>query len=408
MKFLRTTFGWTEHEARMSINNPNFKAMESLGDGIYELSFSPSKVKLDLPIQIGIQILNLAKLRMLRFVYQFLTKFVEKSDYTFLQMDTDSLYLAISADTFEEVIKPCVREEYNKMIYGRCKEAPNGSSFLPRQCCKEDNFQDNYTPGIFKTEWIGDKMICLASKTYVGRDEDGADKLTCKGANKAGVRKRDAFNMFETVLTDREGVKTKNRGFRVVSGGISTYEQDKRCFPYFYCKREVKEDGVSTSTLKLTLNPVPISVCCIQTSVPILSMVTKHSFSYQGRRFINCLQAYVFMKAIGCTQLQYCNRVMAVSEEKSLWTIEKEIGPSNKWLELRYSVMEDIITNMINQIPRLKSALMTLPNLPIISAGVYECYFNCGVNKYVVRWLREGQIPGSNYYGKILSHIKER
>ena len=249
MKFLMTVFGWTEHEARMAVNNPNFKALEDLGDQIYEMSFSPTRIKLDLPIQIGIQILNLAKLRMLEFVYLFLSKFVDRSDYALLQMDTDSIYMAISGNSLAEVIKPEYREEYHKMLYGRCKEPPTGSAFLPRQCCEQDNFQDNKTPGILKTEWEGDKMICLASKTYVGQSDSMGDKLTCKGANKAAVRKKDPFAIFETVLAEGESVKTKNRGFRVVPGGISTYEQDKRCFPYFYCKREVASDGVSTSTL---------------------------------------------------------------------------------------------------------------------------------------------------------------
>ena len=408
MKFLRTLFGTSDHDARIAVNHPNFKALEALGEQIYEMSFTPSRIKLDLPIQIGIQILNLAKLRMLQFVYHFISKFVDRSDYSFLQMDTDSMYLAISGDTLAEVIKLDYKAEYHQMLYGRCKEQPTGTSFLPRQCCEQDNFQDNKTPGILKTEWEGDKMICLASKTYVGESNTTGTKLTCKGANKAFVTKKDPFHIFQTVLSAGESVKTKNRGFRVVAGGISTYEQDKRCFPYFYCKREVSEDGVSTSTLKVTLDPVPITFYCIQTSAPSLSMIARHSFAYQGRQFSNCLQTYVYMKALNCQQPQYVDQIMKKVDEKTLWMIDKQINISNKWMEIRYSVMEDIVNQMFDHYPRLKNTLLETPNLQIVSASPYESYFNCGVNKYVIRWLKEEQLPGGNYYGKILQRIKER
>ena len=115
-------------------------------------------------------------------------------------------------------------------------------------------------------------MLCLASKTYVGVDEIAQVKLTCKGANKAIIKKNDPFEIFKTVLYTKKQVTSVNRGFRVNAASIVTYSQTKRCFPYLYIKREVLLDGVSTRTLDIVLNPMPISIFCIQRDGKTLCM----------------------------------------------------------------------------------------------------------------------------------------
>ena len=50
----------------------------------------------------------------LSFFYDFLDRFVDRRDLEFIQMDTDSNYLAISGDKLEDVIKPEMRERFSK------------------------------------------------------------------------------------------------------------------------------------------------------------------------------------------------------------------------------------------------------------------------------------------------------
>jgi hypothetical protein len=38
--------------------------------------------------------------------------FVDRSDFQYCSMDTDSAYMALSTDTLEEVVKPHLRQEY--------------------------------------------------------------------------------------------------------------------------------------------------------------------------------------------------------------------------------------------------------------------------------------------------------
>ncbi len=72
---------------------------------------------MDLPLQIGVAVYHLAKLRMLDFYYNFIDKYIDRSDFELLEMDTDSNYFAFSEDSIEKLIKPEMKEEYENDKY---------------------------------------------------------------------------------------------------------------------------------------------------------------------------------------------------------------------------------------------------------------------------------------------------
>ena len=89
--------------ARNVIKN-NYKSHEDLLDG-YEFHFRKTSFKQSLPIQIGFAVYQLAKLRMLEFYYDFIDYYIDRKDFQYCEMDTDSAYIAFSGN-FEDVIKP--------------------------------------------------------------------------------------------------------------------------------------------------------------------------------------------------------------------------------------------------------------------------------------------------------------
>ena len=66
------------------------------------------------PYQCGIAVYQLAKLRMLEFYYDFLDKFCDRRDFELIQMDTDSFYVALSANDFDDIIRPELKELYKE------------------------------------------------------------------------------------------------------------------------------------------------------------------------------------------------------------------------------------------------------------------------------------------------------
>ena len=69
---------------------------------------------MDLPLQIGVAVYHLAKLRMLDFYSNYIDKYIDRSDFSLLEMDTDSNYFAFSEDSVDKLIKPELIDEYNK------------------------------------------------------------------------------------------------------------------------------------------------------------------------------------------------------------------------------------------------------------------------------------------------------
>ncbi len=68
-----------------------------------------------LPLQIGVAVYCPAKLRMLKFYQNFIDKYIDRTDFEICQMDTDSNYIACSEDSIEKLIKPHMRQEYEKI-----------------------------------------------------------------------------------------------------------------------------------------------------------------------------------------------------------------------------------------------------------------------------------------------------
>ena len=227
-----------DDEVPSLINSPFFRELNPIDDNTYEVESSKKKIKLDLLLQVGFFVYQYAKLRMLQFYYDFLDKYLHRSDYEYCEMDTDSAYIAISGECLEDLVKPEMMHEFEL----------DKSNWFPRTDTAEHAKYDKRTPGLFKVEWEGNGIISLCSKTYYCFGDE-KDKFSCKGVNKKNnVINKDKY--LDVILSKRSGSGV-NRGFRVMNNKMCTYIQVKNAFSYFYPKRKVLEDGVSTIPLDI-------------------------------------------------------------------------------------------------------------------------------------------------------------
>ena len=151
-----------------------------------------------------------------------------------MEIDTDSYYMAISGKPLEDVVKPELREEYNAAK----------PLFFPR----DDHLAyDNPTPGLFKLEKKGTKMCCLNSKTYYIEGDD-SDKYSSKGLSK--VNNNRTLTKYTNVLNTQKPYSGIAKGFKMMKDGhLNRIDMWRNGLTYFYGKREVLSDGVSTRTI---------------------------------------------------------------------------------------------------------------------------------------------------------------
>jgi hypothetical protein len=182
-----------ENEVPKYIENPRFRQLDEIGNGHFEVTMAKNKINLDLPIQIGYFVYCYAKLRMLEFYFDFVDKFVDRKDFEYVEMDTDSAYIALSGPTLESVLKPDMvdqfydeREQWLPSDYCTAhkndfKTSEQAGESWTRANKNADDFcgdclaRKQFTkrsPGLFKVEWEGKGIIALCSKTFFGFGTD--------------------------------------------------------------------------------------------------------------------------------------------------------------------------------------------------------------------------------------------
>ena len=230
-KHMNTKFTKDEKLIDEIFRSPFFEDLEEINEGVFEVRQRKRKVTITRPYQCGIAVYQLAKLRMLEFYYDFLDKFCDRRDFELIQMDTDSFYMALSAEDFDEIIKPEMKELYKEE---------------KKNWLVTDEYSKR-VPGLFKAEFQGKRMIALTSKCYYADSGgEGVKKFSCKGVS----RRQNKMNWerYKNALFGSLD-KARNIGFRKRDNHIVTYEQSKLGLSAYYDKRIVHEDGIHTSCL---------------------------------------------------------------------------------------------------------------------------------------------------------------
>ena len=230
-KHISTKFTTDEKLIDKIFRSPFFEDLEEINAGVFEVRQRKRQVTITRPYQCGIAVYQLAKLRMLEFYYDFLDKFCDRRDFELIQMDTDSFYRALSAEDFDEIIKPEMKELYKEE---------------KKNWLVTDEYSKR-VPGLFKAEFQGKRMIALTSKCYFADSGgEGVKKFSCKGVS----RRQNKMNWerYKTALFGSLD-KARNIGFRKRDNHIVTYEQSKLGLSAYYDKRIVHEDGIHTSCL---------------------------------------------------------------------------------------------------------------------------------------------------------------
>ena len=245
------------------IQNVNFKSVEDYDRNLFLVQMAPSKIRYDSPMQIAHCVYQYAKLNLLRFVYDFLLKYVPRDMVNILYCDTDSLYGAYGGDSLED----CVPSHLKRDFYGDYRQffpsetcPAHWDSYVafklgeggpvPHDCpdCVETRAYQRRTPGLYKLEFSGSEFVGLNSKSYWVQGEGDESKHSAKGCQK---RTHLRLDNYKKVLETGESHVVENMGFKSSRGTMFTYRQEKHGLTPFYIKRRVLADGISTATLDI-------------------------------------------------------------------------------------------------------------------------------------------------------------
>ena len=189
---------------------------------------------------------------MLELYYNFFTRFGDVNKFEELEMDTDSLYLALAEKELEDCIRHEMTAEWQRLRTSNWVDkftADAVAKFFPRTSCVKQKQHDTREPGLFNEEFRCTEMLCLCSRTYCCYDVTSyKHKFSSKGLNKRVLEQSGdgPLEKYRRVLNKKVYVTSNNRGVRTNNHSVATHEQVRKGLSYVYPNRIVETDGIHT------------------------------------------------------------------------------------------------------------------------------------------------------------------
>ena len=227
-----------EKEYLRNVMKPNFKPGVLFGENLMGCEVGKIKVVMNKPVYLGQAILDLSKIVMYEFHYDYM-KPEYGNNLTLCYMDTDSLVYHIKTEDFYEDIAKDVETRFDMSGYSKEDAGP-----LPIGLNKK-------VIGLMKDELEGKIMtefIAIRSKLYAYRKLGGKEDKKCKGIKKCVVKKTLGFDDYKKCLFDPVGkiIYRSQLMFRNRNHEVYTVEVNKVALNRNDDKRIAKKDGVST------------------------------------------------------------------------------------------------------------------------------------------------------------------
>ena len=179
----------TNREAYLKVvMKPNFKSGVLSGKNLMGCEMGKTKVFMNKPVYLGQAILDLSKIVMHEFHYDYMKRKYNDKDLTLCYMDTDSLIYSIETGDFSKDIADDVKDRFDMSGYNPDRSLPVGLN--------------KKVIGLMKDELGGEIMtefVTLRPKMYAYK-AGSAESKKCKGIKKCIVRATISFEDYKNCL----------------------------------------------------------------------------------------------------------------------------------------------------------------------------------------------------------------
>ena len=177
-----------DHKRNKLVSEPNYHTMKLISENLSIIKMKKVKVKMKKPIYLGLSILEISKIIMYEFWYDYMKK--KYGDMVKLcYMDTDSLIMNIKTKDFYKDIAQDVEERFDTSNYGVDRPLPKG--------------KNKKVIGLMKDE-LGDGIItdfvALRPKTYSCMTNEFIEMKKAKGTKKCVTKKMLKFEDYKVSI----------------------------------------------------------------------------------------------------------------------------------------------------------------------------------------------------------------
>ena len=191
----------TDKKRSKLVSEPNYHIINLISEDLSIIEMKKTKVKMNKPIYLGLSILEISKILMYEFWYDYIKpKYNDNAKLCY--MDMDSFIMNIKTNNFNEDIANDVENRFDTSNYEVNRPLPMG--------------KNKKIIGLMKDE-LGGKIITefvtLKPKTYSYLTDDGKEDKKAKGTKKCIIKKMIKFNDYEKRLLNDEVIFKSQKRF---------------------------------------------------------------------------------------------------------------------------------------------------------------------------------------------------
>ena len=191
----------TDKKRNKLVSEPDYHTINLISEDLSVIEMKKTKVKMNKPIYLGLSILEISKILIYEFWYDYM-KPKYGNDVKLCYMDTDSFIMNIKTNYFYEDIANDVENRFDTSNYEVNRPLPMG--------------KNKKIIGLMKDE-LGGKVITefvtLRPKTYSYLTDDGKEDKKSKETKKCIIKKIIKFNDYKKCLLNDEVIFKSQQRF---------------------------------------------------------------------------------------------------------------------------------------------------------------------------------------------------
>ena len=224
----------TDNKRNKLVSEPNYHTTKLIDDNLAIIEMRKVKVKMNKPIYLGLSILELSKITMYEFWYDYVkVKYEDRARLCY--MDTDSFVLNVRTKDFYRDISEDVKDRFDTSNFYCDRRLPIGVN--------------KKVVGLMKDELGGGiitEFVALRPKTYSYRTDDLVELKKAKGTKKCVVKKMLGFDDYKKCLFEKEKVLKLQQRLESENNSVYTECINKIALSCDDDKKIVTSDGITS------------------------------------------------------------------------------------------------------------------------------------------------------------------
>ena len=224
----------TDKKRSKSVSEPNYHTINLISENLSIIEMRRTKVKMNKPMYLRLSILEISKLLMYEFWYDYMKPKYD-DNVKLCYMDTDSFIMNIKTEDFYKDVANDVEKRFDTSNYEWDRPLPKGKNKKVIRLMKDE------LGGRIITEFVS-----LRPKTYSYLTDDCKEDKKAKGTKKCVIKRMFKFKDYKNCLLNGEVVLKSQQRFKSKGHDVYTENINKIALSSNDDKRLIAPDKITS------------------------------------------------------------------------------------------------------------------------------------------------------------------